>query len=91
MSMTDLPIPTPFPLATQAEDLRAAFAGVAPGPYRSVDLLPRYNAWAKANGKPEVTRKALGEAIARTWRPEMRWAHGHVRVFVLTAEHLNES
>lgn len=66
--MSDLP--EVRPLATtivDGEDLASAFQGLEPGWYRTADLLPRYLAWAEKNGKAEVTKKVLGEAITRTW------------------------
>jgi hypothetical protein len=91
--MSELPLPVPHtssPLDT-ARNLREAFAGIAPGAYRSADLLPRYNAWAKSNSHPDITPKTLGEWIKKAWNPERSWAHGHVAVFHLTADHLGEA
>lgn len=81
-------MPTPFLTSPGARNIRAALQGIEPNWYRSVDLLPRYNAWAAANGEPEVKAKALGEAINREFQPERRWTHGHVAVWHITSDML---
>lgn len=60
--------------------LRAAFHGIEPGWYRSADLLPRFNAWAKEAGKEEVSVKTLGEAISKELACRVK-KRGHASVW----------
>lgn len=70
------------------EDLIAALGPLAdeePGKeYRSVELLPVYNAWAEQNGKAALTVKALGEVLAREVTLDRRSGHGHLSIWTLT-------
>lgn len=84
-------LPTPHPVPPNASDLRSALASLAPGWYRASQLLPVFVAWARANGRQDITAKTLGESIVREFRPERRMAHGHVAVYDLTAEHLGHA
>lgn len=81
--MTDLPSPAPLALISDT-DLQAALKGIEEGWYRSIDLLPRFNTWARSQGRPEVTAKALGEAIRREFKPRKRSAHRNVAVWYLS-------
>jgi hypothetical protein len=65
------------------DDLRAALAEVEPGEYRTAQLLPTYNTWAEREGKPTLTTKALGEAIARETCLNSRHGHGHIRLWTV--------
>jgi hypothetical protein len=66
-TMSDLPEVRPLAPPVTGDDVASALLGLEPGWYRSSALLPRYLVWAKANGKPEITAKTLGEIISRTW------------------------
>lgn len=56
---------------------------IAPDWYLSADLLPRFNAWRKAQGQDPVTAKVLGQAISANFTTRKRYATGHVVVWYL--------
>lgn len=77
-NVSPLPIPRRLPVVPDRAALISAFQGLAPGWYTSFMLLPRYNAWAEAEGHPVVTTKTLGESIRRMLQLEQTQVHGHV-------------
>lgn len=86
--MAKLPAITPFPWSGSitSEDLRAVLRGVTPGTYRTMDLYPRYRAWASECGKAVQTAKTLGEAIRRSGIERLGSSHGHVAVWAITED-----
>jgi len=89
--MTNLPVPTQYPGYGQVlkGDVKIALQGVEPGDYRTIDLLPRYNAWAKSQKKQTVTARVLGRAIQRDLSPASWVERGNVKIWRLTAEKLS--
>lgn len=88
----NLPVPAPFvagPAQPTIIDIRRALSGIQPGWYRSADLLPRYNAWAEQNGRPQTNARLLGIGIRHGLTPESRNLHGNLRAWNLTADHLS--
>lgn len=82
--MPDLPVP--HAVVTEA-DIQSALKDLAPGWYKTADLLPTYNAWAKREKRPETTAKILGQALRRDFSAApTRRAHGNVAVRYLSQD-----
>lgn len=86
--MTDtsggLPSPRPRILVTDDEAL-SMIKGMDPGNYSTADIYPRYEIWARREGKAIATRQALGIALQKITERVGR-AHGNASVWVLTPE-----
>lgn len=85
--MTDLPGASPFqPSHLSRADLTEILTGLAPGEYRSRDLLPRATVWLESKGRVPVTVKSLGESLAREFTFQRRKVKGGVIAFTITPE-----
>lgn len=79
--MTDLPMPEPRPFLSDS-DVRAVLDGLQPGVYLTRDLYPRYEAWARREGKRIVSRNMFGTAMARVVERAGN-AGGHVSAWIV--------
>lgn len=79
-----LPMPSPRLSVTEAEVL-SVVKGMEPGPYRTRDIYPRYETWARREGKRVATRQTLGLTLQRMTE-RLSGSHGHVSVWIITPE-----